>query len=478
VSSIDSALGAAAKNDTARQLFIWGLLYGLISAVFTPVGTTIGQEAWAEMVDHAGSRKLTPAELAVMVVRGWKAQDQAWADAKQSGVSDADFDLMVKTARNPIAPQEAAVAARRGIITDDWQATTPADNTSFLAAIQRGDTGDEWAKAIHHLATQIPSPADILQAVLQGQVPAGVDPRALYERVGGEATDPKDGFDWYTLMFNTRGSAPTPMEALEMWKRGIMPLGDGSDGRPVVQGPGAISYWQAFLEGPWRNKWEPAFRALAEYFPPPRSVVAMLHNGSISPAQATDWLTKQGLAPATIDAYIRDATRTKTAAVKHLSESNILTLLNEKLIDQATAIADLEELGYPANEATQLATTSAAAIAIADTKSAVARIRAYYIGRKINRATALSELAALGVDSASAQAKLAGWDIDRRADVHLLSPAQIESAWEYGIFTQAEAQQELEWRGYTALDAWTLLSIKAKQALPNKPAGPSGLGPA
>ena len=45
------------------------------------------------------------------------------------------------------------------------------------------------------------------------------------------------------------------------------------------------------------------------------------------------------------------------------------------------------------------------------------------------------------------------------------------------FMTEAEALGELQILGYTALDAWTLLSIKAKAPLPNKPAGLSGLTP-
>jgi hypothetical protein len=477
MASIDSALGVGASNDTARQLFTWGILYNLLSSFFQPATTVIGEEVWSKFVDDAGYRALTPPELAVMVVRGWMSQDAAAAQAKKNGIQGTDFDLMVKTAGNPISPQEAAVAARRHIIPDDLGAPLPPDQVSFMSAIAQGDLGDRWAAAIHDLATTIPTPADILNAVLQGQVPAGVDPVGLYERVGGLAVDPHDGFDWYTLMFNTRGSAPTPMEALDMAKRHAIPWGDGSPGNPVIQGPGAISYHQAFLEGPWRNKWEPAFKALAEYLPPPRSVVAMLHNGSITAAQAQVWFTEAGLAPETANAYIADATRTRTAKTKELSEAQVLTLLHDKLIDQATAVTYLEQLGYPQNEATTLAATGQAAVTIADLARNVNKVGAYYVAHKINRVTALSELGALGVDNATAQSKLAGWDVDRTSNVRVLTPAQIESAWEIGAMTEAEAMTELQLLGYTALDAWTLLSIKAKQPLPNKPAGVSGLTP-
>jgi hypothetical protein len=52
-----------------------------------------------------------------------------------------------------------------------------------------------------------------------------------------------------------------------MANRGIIPW-SGS-------GPRSTSFEQAFLEGPWRNKWLGPFRKAAEYFPPPRTITAM-----------------------------------------------------------------------------------------------------------------------------------------------------------------------------------------------------------
>ena len=468
--ALGDILGGGANNDSARQLFIWGILYGLLSAVFMPVTVEITEAAWQEAVKDNVYRALSADELAQMVVRGWVDHTSAQNEASKSGVLPGDFDNMVNNRRNPVSPEEAAVALRRKIIPQ----TAPAGQVSFENAIQEGNLGNQWGPVIQQLATAIPTPADVLQGVLQGQVPAGTDPRALYQQVGGELTDPNTNFDWYTFMFNTRGAAPTPNEAAEMARRNIIPWGDGSDG-PVVEGPGAISFQQAFLEGPWRNKWEPAWRLMSSYLPPPRTVTAMLKQGALTVAQATDLLTKQGLTPDLVSAYITAATTTKTTKPKELSESNVITLLNDKLITVDQAVTFLEQLGYPANEATALATTSQAQVTISQFKSNVNRVGTYYINHKVNRANAADMLARLGVDAASITEKLAAWDIERAGNVSILTAAQIENAWEYEILTQAEAMQELEIRGYTPLDAWTLLSIKAKQALPGKPAGGPGL---
>ena len=314
----------------------------------------------------------------------------------------------------------------------------------------------------------------MLQAVLEGQI-TDTQGRALYTAVGGVEQDDNNNINWYDMMFNTRGQAPTPNEAGIMARRGAILWGDGTPGNPIDEGPHSTSFHQAFLEGPWRNKWEPAFKAITDYLPPPRTVTAMLKQGALTVAQATDLLTKQGLTPDLVAAYVNAATATKTAATKKLSESNVLTLLNDKLIDEPTAVTMLEQLGYPANEATVLATTGTAALAISDLKASVNRVGSFYIGHKIDRANALTMLANLGVSPASAAAKVDAWDVERAANVRVLTPAQIADAWEFGILDEAEAMAELEILGFTPLDAWTVLSIKAKQPLPNKPPGGPGL---
>ena len=463
MAGIGSFLGSGAASDVGEQLFVWGVLYGLLGAVFEPVTTEISQEAWEGAVEGGLHRALPPELLATMVVRGWIDQGAGQAEALKAGIDQGDFDNMVANARNPISPEEAAVALRRQIIPHDAAADVP----SFLNAIRQGNLGDQWAPVIEELAKQIPTPADILQAVLEGQVPAGVDPVALYERVGGVANDPIDGFDWYTLMFNTRGSAPSPNEAATMANRGIIPW-DG-------QGPGVTSFYQAFLEGPWRNKWEPAWRSLAEYLPPPRTVTAMVRSGSLTPAQGLSLLEKQGLTPDLAQAYIADATHSKAATQKNISLTTVLGMYEAKQIDAPTATGFIVQLGYTAAEA-------AAELAYADfTRShkgltaAVNRVGAAYLAKKIDATQATAALAQLGVPGDAITQYIQTWEVERTTQVKTLTESQIVAAFHYNVYSadpaqnQATAQAELVNLGYTAYDAWVLLSARAHGPLPNQP---------
>jgi hypothetical protein len=455
--SVGDIFGSAASNDSARQLFVWGVLYGLLSSVFLPVTTEITQEAWEAAVEGGLHRALTPDELATMVVRGWQDQAAAAAEALKNGIDDGDFTRMVNNRRNPIPPEEAAVALRRKIIPEDAAPTDP----SFNNAIRQGNLGDQWGTVIQQLASVIPTPADILQGVLEGQLPAGTDGRDLYKQVGGQDIDPNTGFDWYQFMFDTRGSAPTPNEAAVMANRGIIPW-DG-------QGPDVTSFFQAFLEGPWRNKWEPAWRELAAYLPPPRTVVAMLRSGALSVAQASDLLAKQGLTPDLVAAYITDATSTRTTKPKQLNVSVIEQLFLDKAITQAEAEKYLTDLGYQPAEADLILSSATLRQENSNLNRNISRVATYYISRKIDKNTATTMLAGLGLPADQIAQLETGWDIDRAANVRILSAAQIASAVEYGILSQDEAMAALETDGYTPFDAWVLLSVRAKTPLPNPP---------
>ena len=457
MASFSSLFGSASSNDAARQLFIWGVLYGLTSSVFLPVTTEVQQEAWQAAVEANLHRALTPDELATMVVRGWIDQGAGEAEAAKAGVAQNDFANMVNNRRNPIPPEEAAVALRRKIIPEGGAP----GSVSYNTAIQEGNLGNQWGPVIQELAKTIPTPADVLQAYLEGQIGDEATARALYTAVGGLDVDPANGVDWFTLMFDTRGSAPTPMEALTMLNRGIIPE-NGT-------GPQATTYQQAFLEGPWRNKWEQAFLGLRFYLPPPRTVVAMLRSGSLDPATAADLLQKQGLTPELAAAYIADATHGRTSTAKQLNVSTIEQLFLDKAISQADAHNYLTQLGYAPTEADLLLESANLRQTNADLTKNITRVATYYIAHKIDQTTATTMLGQLGLPADQVAHLLQGWNIDRQANVKRLTPAQITAGWADDIFTQAEAQASLEADGYTPFDAWALLSIKNKGPLPGQP---------
>jgi hypothetical protein len=412
---------------------------------------------FAQLVENSTPR-LTPADLAQLVIRAGISQSDAEAEAFRSGLDPDRFDKLLKIAADAPGPQQLAEALRRGIITED---SGGAGTVSFLQGIREGRLGTQWAPMLKALAVQWPTPADALEALLEGQISES-QAKALYERFGG---DP----EFFTMLFNTRGNAPTPVEALDLLNRGII--------AERGTGPAATSYEQAFLEGPWRNKWLEPFLGLRVYVTPPRSVVAQLNNGSITPERAAQELAKSGLDKQSIAEYIHEGTQVTVKADKDLTDSAVTELYTDGVIERADALNLWEALGYSKESANLKGTLADLRQAIAQARATVSRVHTLYVGHKIKREAAVKVLNDLAIPDKQVTAMLANWDIEAGVNIRQLTESQIVQAWVRTVIDQSEAMDELQTIGYTPYDAWVLLSIANKAPLEGRPAkGPSPIG--
>lgn len=486
------------KNSIFEQLFVWGVLNQVIGALGSPYFETLTQNVNAahpvaelspvdlaqlvvrELVTPGDGReaakrsginadrfgqlvqlatpRLSPADLAQLVVRGFTPLLDAEDEATLSGVTPDRFRDLVKIAADAPGPGDLAVALRRGVIPED--AGNP-DTPSFAGGIREGRLGNKWIPMIKALAVQWPTPADALNALLEGQV-SEEQARTLYHRFGGD-------LDYFTMLFNTRGNAPTPVEALELLNRGIIP--------ERGTGPDSVSYQQAFLEGPWRNKWLDPFLALRTYVTPPRSVVAMVRDGAYTDRQAATALAKSGLSAEDITAYLSEAHQVAATTDKNLTQTAVIDLYQARVIARADAKGLLEALDYSPHNAEYLLELADLRRSIQAVNTAVSRVHTLYTGHKIKRDAAVTVLGQLGVPGDQVSDLLHTWDLEAGANVKQLTEAQIVAAWDKGVISDGEASDELVSVGYTPYDAWVLLSTKNGEPLPHKPPrGPSPVG--
>lgn len=449
---LSDALGG---EKALTQFFVWQVAGQIAQTLLGP--------ALNELTHDINSAfptvELSPADLAQLVVRNFRSLGDAVNVAKRAGVNGDDFSDLVRLASEPPAPGDLATMLRRGLIV---QSGTGAGSTSFDQGMSESRISDKWHDLIRELAVQWPTPTDALDALLEGQVSLE-DGRALYERLGG---DPQ----FFQLLFNTRGSAPTPVEALEMANRGIIPW-NGT-------GPDATSFEQAFLEGPWRNKWQAAYRGIGEYLPPPRTVTAMVAAGSLTDDQAQQLLVKQGLTAELAAAYIHDAHNQRSQAERDLTVGQLLDMYEAGLVSADDVKPLLEALRYSAESADLLLALRDLRREISAVNSAVSRVHTLYVGYKITGPVAVSALNALKVPPTQVHAIVSTWDIERGANLKVLTEAQIVAAWKKNIIGDAEALNELQAAGYTPRDAWILLSTAQGSPLGSAPdQGPNPLGP-
>ena len=441
-------------GQIGEQLLVWQVLGQLLGPLLGPMIDVLTQE-----INQAHPvAEISPVDAAEAVVRNFLSMAQGEAAAAKAGIDPERFATLKALAGDAPGPQQLAEALRREVIPEQG---TGADSTSFVQGIAEGRLADKWAPTIKALATIWPTPNDALDALLEGQLDEETA-RHLYVKLGGD-------LQFFPWLFNTRGSAPTPMEAIEMANRGVIPW-EG-------EGPGVTSYHQAFLEGPWRNKWERPFKELGRYIPPPRTIDALIHAGAVTDAKALEWFKASGMDDATAAAYLAAAHATKTTKAREIAESTVLTMYETHALTPAEASAHLASLGYQAADIPLVLEAVDLQREVAALHSATTRIGTLYVGRKISRQGALDGLRGLDVTQAHADHLMATWDAERASTVRLLTPAEVVDAWELGLSSQAEAQAELVGLGYTPRDAWLKLSIKAKAAQPHEPPpGPVGPG--
>lgn len=442
------------KGSIAEQFLIWGVLQQLAGAGMAPGLQSLQSEVWK--LDP--SMPVPPSVLADLVFRKLIPLAQGQDEAVRSGIGPDAFGLMVQSVQS--APSLGALiqgVQRKILVTGG----SGADDGSFEAGLQQLGIAENWWPLLTQLTVNIPTSEEALNALLEGQI-TEAEAYDRYQKAGGDPT-------WFRDDFNSRGSAPSPVELGEMVNRSIIPA-DGS-------GPDVVSFEQGFLEGPWRNKWLPKMLELSKYRPPPRTITALIHEGVLDDATALAWFKGWGMDADTAAIYLKSAHSGKTSAAKDLTVANILSLYSDKLLTEADATAKLVSLGYPATSAAELLKLHDFNANQTAMRSAVSKIKTLYIGRKINPAAAKAALNKLGVAAADQTSNLEIWDIELESTVRQLTEAQVVASFVQGVVEQGEAQANLEVLGYTPYDSWVLLSTASKGPLPGKPAkGPGAVG--
>ena len=393
----------------------------------------------------------SPPQLAEAVVRHFTGRASAVEQAAKAGATPELLDLMVLLAADAPGPQQLAEALRRRLIPRDG---TGPEVVSFTQGIAESRLADKYTAMIEGLAQLWPTPTDALHAEVEGQLTHD-EATDLYERLGGNP-------EFQTWLFNTIGEGPTPLEAAILAARGIIKW-NGT-------GPDALTYEQAVRESRYRNKWTDAYRHLAEHIPPPSTVAMFRSHQIIDEQQAHAWLLDNDMAPDLAAAYLSEASFELISDYRGLQESAVLDMYANRLITADQARPILAAL-HVDPKAVELDLQYADMRYLIDSiNRSVQRIAQLYTGRKIGTDTARNSLLTLKIPASTVDQVIEQWELQAQANVKTLTAAQIVDAWYYKVFTQAEAQPQLQAIGYTAFDAWSLLAIKNKQPLPNKPA--------
>ena len=431
-SSVSSLLGG---STAISQIAMWTVLAELANAVLQPALVNVQNAIWP--LDP--SRPLSPADLADAVVRGHMDRDTATAEAAKSGIDKDPFAILLANTGEPPGIEQLLFAHRRKII----------DTARLVAGIRQSRVRDEWIDVIEALSFVPLTASDAVDAAVENQIPR--DQAVEIARQNGitEAD--------FEILFNSRGRPPGPQELIELTNRGIIP--------ETGTGPHELSLEQGISESAIKDKWIPAYYALREYLPPPRTVTALERDGAITREQAQALYVKHGLSVELAAAYAASASHAKLATDKKLAKDTVLQLYHERVISDAQVHDYLAALGYHPAEAQFLIDLTDLQRSVKAVNSAVSKISSLYIGHKIGRTDALNDLNALAIPPKQVDELIQTWDLEREANVRIPSEAQIAAAMHYQIITLEDAIAELQNLGYSAYDAWLVLSVHEKAPL-------------
>jgi len=414
------------------------LLIQLVLAGFAaiPLLSQLGLIQYRDLINKWNAKfptqALDPSVAAAAVQRGFADAQFGVEEARKGGIEGTRFGILQELARSTPGLEGMLALWRRGAI----------DTGRLREAVQEAGVGLKWMPEVQAMGIIPPSPIEPLEALLEGQLDRA-EALSWYKRFGGLP-------EYFDISFNTRGQAPTPVQALDLWNRGIIPEGG--------TGPRATSYEQAFLEGPWRNKWMEAFKALRVYLPPPRTIVTLLRNDAISPAEATDLLRKQGLTPDLARAYVQSASHEKTGPERDLAKSEVVSLYEGRFIDRGDAEGMLESLGYDPHEADLL-------LELADSRrdrryqeALISTVHARYVAWKIDADQAQTALDSLHVPPAQKADLLQVWAAERAIRAPELTLAQAQGAVRRGLWDDGRLRLWLRQRGYDPAEVDVLVA--------------------
>ena len=428
-------------NSTFQQLMVWNILGQLISTSLAPAWA--GLQAEAFRLDQP--IPLPVADAVDAYIKSHIDLTRAQLEAAMSGIDNERLSILVDSAGEPPGLDFLTEAFRRGFIP---KSGTGPEATSLEQGIRESRLKNKWVGVVEQMQYRLPDPSVVLEAWLRAQL---TEAQAL-DLLAKAGIDEPTARVWYASL----GRPPGPGELIELYRRGEIPLDDHD--------PSGTSLRQGYLETDLKNKWYDAWLKLARYVPPPRTVTAMVREGALNDQQALAYFKDAGLPSDLAAAYLEAAHHQRTAATKELAKTDILTLLMDELIDEATALKDLEALGYAPETASfeiEIARFRAEHVLLNQT---LTRLRTLYVAHKLDKQAALTALDALGLSPAARDKQLAYWEQARANNVAILTAAQIGDAVKLGWLDHAEGLNLLEGHGYTAHDAALYLVVHLKLA--------------
>lgn len=403
-----SVLAAPEHFSQASILFaaVGALFYPLISAIMSAPAASLAQASF----HNNPSVQLSPAEVALAVLRDNLGAIDPYLEASYSGVDRPRLDVLIKNTGEPPGLAQLLEAFRRGII----------DRARLEHGIRQSRVRNEWIDVVEALRYAPPSIGEIMAGRVQNHLP-DAKARELAEDTGLAP----EHFDW---LHETHGRPPGTQELIQLLNRGLVT-------EDFVRA--------AIRESDIKNKYIDPILQTRVYLPPVRSIPAMLRHGTLTDARARELLASHGVRPEDIDVYVEEGHVQRSGTVRELTQAQVVRLYTARMITRATALVKLSALRFHDDDANLLLDFADDARREQLTNAAIRKIGTLYVGRKIERVDAINALSTAGVPTEAQHDLLAVWDIERDVNVHTPTIANVLHAYRQELVTPAYVHDAL-----------------------------------
>jgi hypothetical protein len=371
--------------------------------------------------------RLTPADLALAILRGDMDSTAAMEYALQLGMTEEDFGILQLNTGEPPGTMQLLEAYRRGYI----------DEPTLERGIRQSRVRDEWIPTIERLRFEPMSANEWVKAAVQNHATQD-EASAGAARAG---LDPADFPIWY----ENAGRPPGVMEMIGMWRRGIMNDAD------VEQG---------IRESDVKDKYIPYLTQLKRQLLSLRDLRQIAQTGSQSAEWLTAYMEQLGYSQEDAQLFWESERTAKVATAKSLKETQILALYEAGAMNDQEAESELGKLGYSSTDARYVLEVQVVKREQADKQRGMTAIRTAYLRGKIDLNAARMQLDQLGILASERDPLLSQWQDEKSSQVQMLTAGEVADAVYYGLVPYADGVARLVSYGWAEAEAELRILIR------------------
>ena len=344
--------------------------------------------SWVPLLEQLHDVLLTPAELANARQQEFIDDTRLHDEGALQGYTPERMDLLYKMAGLPPGVIEGLEMLRRGII----------DDATFDEIVAEGHTKTKYTDDLRQLRYRI----------LSGYEAAGLRLRGWITAQESYALGAKDGWSPAEMdqLYLNRGRPAAPGQMYTAAARGI----DGPDGRPMD----LPQFLKGIQESDIRPEWGPMLWESRYLYPSLFQLTRLVTSGAIDPVLGAEWARKARYAPevvSALEASWKGQTGGTAAKWAGRAQSRLYTVAHNEYVSlgitEGQARTALGEVGVGAAEQDEVIRLWNAEIAIRRLELSPAEIRREYRKNIITQADAMAELQDRGMTADDATKYLA-----------------------------------------------------------------------